>query len=131
LQDRDGLDVNLILFGLWLGAVRRVSLSDAALREVVAAFDPIRQSAILPLRALRRGLRQQVPEMASRLAAAELAAERLAQARLADLAVTLTREMSEGEVVPHANLAACLGNCADSPEAMTIRRELALLTRRG
>jgi uncharacterized protein (TIGR02444 family) len=132
LQDRDGLDVNLILFGLWLGAVHGAVLSEGALHDAVAALDPIRRSAILPLRDLRRALKTgPVPELGPRVAAAELAAERMAQARLAALAATLGQGGEDRGAVAEANLAACLGRHRDSPEAAVIRRELASLRRRG
>ena len=132
LQDRDGLDVNLILFGAWVGAVQGRYLDEAVLRDAVAALDPIRQSAILPLRQLRRALKRGTsPEIGSRIASAELAAERVAQGRLAAIVAAVTKRESSREAAVAANLAACLGKQSDSPEAAIIRRELASLQRRG
>src|SRR5438477_3720171 len=56
LQDRAGLDVNLILFALWRGA-SGLRLSHAELMVAERTAGPIRAAIVLPLRALRRELR--------------------------------------------------------------------------
>src|SRR5438067_8224725 len=57
LQDRAGCDVNLILFALWAGAVRRVRLDAAALAGAEAAVGDLRGGIVERLRALRRRLK--------------------------------------------------------------------------
>ena len=57
LQDRAGLDVNLILFALWLGVSGRCRLSRAGLATAERAARPIRAEIVEPLRALRRRLK--------------------------------------------------------------------------
>jgi uncharacterized protein (TIGR02444 family) len=52
LQDRAGLDVNLILFALWQGACGRRRLSHAELIAAERSAGPIRAAIVLPLRAL-------------------------------------------------------------------------------
>src|SRR5215510_7813899 len=57
LQDRDGLDVNLILFALWLGVVGRGPLDQANLAAAERAVRDIKTEIVEPLRALRRRLK--------------------------------------------------------------------------
>src|SRR5438105_8202307 len=57
LQDRSGRDVNLALFGLWLGVVRGAWLDAAGLTAAEAAIAPISAAVVTPLRRRRRQLR--------------------------------------------------------------------------
>jgi uncharacterized protein (TIGR02444 family) len=86
LQDRAGVDVNLLLFLVWLAASKRrlaaadVKMLDDKLREW-------RNLTIVPLRAMRRALKSDPPLVPAdtaevfrtRIKAAELEAERLQQ----------------------------------------------------
>jgi uncharacterized protein (TIGR02444 family) len=94
LQDESGVDVNLLLFLLWLAAGGRRLTAD----EVRGLDDRVRswrELTIIPLRALRRELkgRPTVVEAGkqeafrSRVKAAELEAERLQQEALYALAI--------------------------------------------
>jgi uncharacterized protein (TIGR02444 family) len=89
LQDRDGCDINLMLYALWCGAVRRTRLdaADFAAAEAIAA--PLRDAIMAPVRDLRRRLKPatetDTQELRSKVAALEFAAERRVQYRLADL----------------------------------------------
>src|SRR5215813_13964122 len=56
LQDRLGLDVNMLLYCCWAGAEgRRLSRED--LKAVEAVADPWQSEVVRPLRALRRRLK--------------------------------------------------------------------------
>jgi uncharacterized protein (TIGR02444 family) len=57
LQDRDGLDVNLMLFALWLGVSGHGRLTSDGLAAAERAIETVRTEIIEPLRALRRKLR--------------------------------------------------------------------------
>lgn len=84
LQDRHGLDVNLVLFAAWVGVSGRGRLSVADLAAAEAAIAPWRRDVIVPLRDLRRRLKGE-PDTASlyqSAKAAELDAEHVAQDRL-------------------------------------------------
>ncbi len=90
LQDRHGLDVNLLLYCCWAGACGRV-LSDAEVERLVAAVKPWRSAAVEPLRSLRRWLKDAEgarPDLAAsfreRVKALELEAERIEQQTLGD-----------------------------------------------
>jgi len=58
LQDRHGLDVNLLLFCLWAGACGR-ALTAAELDGLIAAVRPWQDGVVAPLRAVRRWLKAQ------------------------------------------------------------------------
>jgi uncharacterized protein (TIGR02444 family) len=86
LQDEAGVDVNVLLFAMWLGRQGR-SLTAADLRSVLATVDPWRLNVVVPLRTARRALKDGGSSFAeagsellrSRVKAAELESERLQQ----------------------------------------------------
>jgi len=89
LQDAHGLDVNLMLFALWLASKGRV-LTTADLVAADAAVGEWRREAVIPLRGVRRFLKEApealdaagVAALRTRVKAAELEAERLQQEAL-------------------------------------------------
>ncbi len=89
LQDGQGVDVNLLLFGLWLASEGR-ALSEGDLREADEQVADWRANAVVPLRGVRRLLREPPAVVAGEAAsalrdkvkAAELEAERLQQEAL-------------------------------------------------
>jgi uncharacterized protein (TIGR02444 family) len=128
LQDRDRLDVNLMLFALWLGVSGRGRLSSDGLALADRAISTIRVEIVEPLRALRRRLRRDpdadVQRLRESVKALELEAEKLAQRRLAG--------PSRGETSPADRLAAAHENFAlylgrkkvCGAEAVVIRKAL-------
>ena len=131
LQDRAGLDVNLILFVLWQGACGRRRLSHAELIAAERSAGPIRAAIVLPLRALRRELRSDrdadVQRLRERIKTLEIAAERIIQRRLARLAGTPASDVPPAAraAAVQANLAIVLGpKMADAAEATRIRQAL-------
>jgi len=58
LQDRVGLDVNLLLFCLWSGLERGVAFDREGFAPVVIAADAWNESVVQPIRAARRRLKQ-------------------------------------------------------------------------
>jgi uncharacterized protein (TIGR02444 family) len=86
LQDRFAVDVNLLLYLLWQ-ASRGRRLDAGEIGEVVARVEGWRQQVVLPLRAVRRFLKQPPPSWPAaeahifreRIKADELQAERLQQ----------------------------------------------------
>ena len=134
LQDRAGCDVNLVLFAVWLGAVRGHRLDQAQLAVAATAIAPISGDIVGPLRQLRRRLRSEpaadLQDLRRRLLALELAGERQVQYRLAEVAPVPIAE-GDRRKAAEANLALALGAAAQSQEAAVLRRALAALTRRG
>src|SRR5215470_2162570 len=92
LQDRLGVDVNLLLFCCWAGAEGR-ALSPADVAGVEAVTQPWQAEIIRPLRALRRRLKagfaalpdESVAAFRKRLVDLEIEGERIAQAAMAPL----------------------------------------------
>jgi uncharacterized protein (TIGR02444 family) len=93
LQDSCSVDVNLLLFLLWLAASGR-RLGVAEVKDLEAKASGWRETVVVPLRSLRRSLKGQaslvepgaVEAFRSRIKALELEAERLQQEALYELA---------------------------------------------
>jgi uncharacterized protein (TIGR02444 family) len=134
LQDRDGLDVNAILYALWLGLARGHAMKAADLVTAESAAAPLRDAVVVELRGLRRRLRAHpdadVQALRRRVQALEIAAERAVQQRLAG-SVRPSAEAGDRVETAGANLALCLGVAAGSAEAETIRAALVGFSRRA
>src|SRR6202521_5828523 len=114
LQDGCGVDVNILLFFLWLASTgQRIGLPEA--RAVCAQAGPWRDDVVVPLRTLRRKLkdgsalveRNMAELFRTRIKAVELESERLQQAALFALAAGLTTEGAPTvEAAARANVAA-------------------------
>jgi uncharacterized protein (TIGR02444 family) len=115
LQDRDGFDVNLVLFALWLGISGRGPLDGDVLAAAERIADRLRSDIVEPLRSLRRKLRHHPDDDVQRLRegvkALEIAGEKLVQLRLARLAGNASAKPSPTgrRAAAHANLALYLG----------------------
>ena len=136
LQDREGLDVNLMLFGLWIGVSRSRRLSDAELKLADRTVAGVRTDVVQPLRALRRRLRHHADADVQRLRegvmALELAGEKLVQTRLARIAGPPGEAASKAARVGVAqdNLARYLGpERARGAEAAALRQAIAAFMR--
>ena len=130
LQDRLGHDVNLMLFGLWLGLCEGRRLDAAALKRARAAMTPIHDAVVAPLRRLRRQLKDNpdpdIQALRRRVLALELAAERRVQARLAaSLASRRRAAAADRSAIAEANLRRILAADFAAPEAAALRRALA------
>lgn len=96
LQDLHGVDVNVMLFALWLARQGR-RLSRAEMHEIIDSAEPWRKQVVVPLRAVRRILKAPAEAagkgahaldataalaLREKIKAAELEAERLQQETL-------------------------------------------------
>ncbi|MDB5651300.1 MAG: hypothetical protein JWL62_2820 [Hyphomicrobiales bacterium] len=89
LQDSSGVDVNVLLFSLFLGSQGR-ALSAADVGDVVEMIEPWRRDVVVSLRAARRALKEPpapfegpaVEALRKSAKAAELEAERIQQEML-------------------------------------------------
>ena len=86
LQDGSGVDVNVMLFGLFAASQGRlIALAD--MQAIIASIEPWRLGAVVPLRGVRRFLKetpqgfegQDIPALRQRVKMMELEAERLQQ----------------------------------------------------
>lgn len=133
LQDRDGCNINLILFGLWCGVVLRHELGAAELAEAEGVAAAAQEVAV-EVRKLRRCLKPAAEAtlqgLRRRCAMLELAAERVVQKRLADAAAPPS-VAADGLAAAAANLALYLGpDRARCAEATFLREALAALVSR-
>lgn len=111
LQDRAGVDVNLLLFCLWAGR-SRIVLRPTTVKAALAVSNEWRSHIVEPLRSVRRHLKD--PAQASmvlralreRVLALELQAERLQQDALYALAEAVPRQDGERAMIGADNLAA-------------------------
>jgi uncharacterized protein (TIGR02444 family) len=112
LQDRERLDVNLILFAIWVGISGRGRLDRNAVMAADCAICEVRTEIVQPLRTLRRKLAKHpdadVQELRQGLKALELASEKMVQTRLARLARPVCATGAD-ITSAHANLAVYLG----------------------
>ena len=137
IQDRAARDVNLMLFGLWLGACRGRLLTAGELAGAEAAMSLIAGAAVAPLRRLRRQLKAAIdPDLAAlrrRITALEIAAEKRVQYRLAAHCSGMSGALSECDrlAAAQANLALYLAGETGSDEAGVLRQALASLIRRA
>lgn len=128
LQDRGGHNVNLVIFGLWLGVCEGLRLDAAALARAKAAIARLDSAAVAPLRRLRRALKDDpdpdLRDLRRRVLSLEIAAERRVQARLAGI-VKRAGTAADRQAAAAANLRLVLGADAASNEAELLRRAIA------
>jgi uncharacterized protein (TIGR02444 family) len=115
LQDESGVDVNLLFFLLWNASLKR-QLSPAELQSVDSHVAGWRQTAVIPLREIRRALKSAAgliePGAAelfrTRIKGLELEAERLQQETLFDLSqsTALGERADSAQAAARANFAA-------------------------
>ncbi len=137
LQDRRGVDVNMMLCCAWAGG-RGQTLSAADLARLITVARPWQTEVVAPLRAVRRHLKAAAPEFApesapgpaidqlrARLKDAELAAEAVEQRMLFDaLAGTAARGTP---AVAGANMVAYLEILDITPDATDVAGLAAIL----
>ena len=135
LQDRDGFDVNLVLFALWHGISGRGALGADALAAAEQVAGTLRSEIVEPLRGLRLKLRHHpdgdVQRLREGVKELEIAGEKLVQERLARLAGNRSaKTCPEGwRAAAHANLALYLGGeGAHSEQAAVIEEALDAFT---
>lgn len=125
LQDEHGFDVNLLLFCLWIADVQQKSLDRASIDRLRAATAPWMDDVVIPLRTIRRRLKQFHADQVSAAEAegcrriikdAELEGERIEQlilVRALDLAAAQRfgspREAAEASFAAYAEALAAPG----------------------
>ena len=115
LQDRNGSNVNLMLYALWLGMSGRGSLDGGLLAAAAQTAGALGSEIVEPLRALRRKLRHHpdgdVQKFREAVKTLELAGEKLIQQHLARLCPRARTSMPVADrvAVARGNLALYLG----------------------
>ncbi len=97
VQERYGIDVNLLLFCSWLGAERGVLMTVEDFANCRAAVHEWHERAVKPLRAARREMKglSGVEPLRTQVKGLELEAERIEQARLFEFALSKWPEASD------------------------------------
>lgn len=138
LQDRDGRDVNLMLFALWLGLSGRPLFTSPAVAAAEREVATIRAEIAEPLRRVRRRLKREpapdIQDLRRRIEALEIEAEKAAQLRLAATAGVATNGLPLAARLSAAagNLATYLGPVSTaSAEAAALLRSLAAFAQEG
>jgi uncharacterized protein (TIGR02444 family) len=140
LQEKAGVDVNLLLFLLWHATQKR-ALSPAEIADIERRIAPWRNMTVIPLRTMRRALKSPptlVPGAGAELfrtkiKAIELEAERLQQEAMHELACPspLGVEASSLEEAARANVAAYAAVCGGALVQPAIETLLAALAGRA
>jgi uncharacterized protein (TIGR02444 family) len=116
LQDRLDVDVNVVLFAAYLGAVRAETLTTAGLVVTLGRVGDWHREVVLPLRSVRRRLKVHPADVPTATAAAQLRAdlqrleidaEMIELAELGDLAANEARPSASGTSTERA--AAAIG----------------------
>ncbi len=111
LQGRLDVDVNVVLFAAYVGAVRAESLTDAGLVAALARVGDWHRAVVLPLRSVRRRLKVETSPAAVQLRAnlqrLEIDAEMVELVELGALAVDEARPSASGTSTERA--AAAIG----------------------
>ncbi|GGF80315.1 hypothetical protein GCM10007301_45530 [Azorhizobium oxalatiphilum] len=110
LQERRGLDVNVLLFAAYVGAVRGLTLAAADLERVHAAVAPWHRDVVRSLRAVRKGLKtgpspapnRTTDALRAKVQAIEIEAELIELSELGTLAATLNGASAQGDVQARA-----------------------------
>jgi uncharacterized protein (TIGR02444 family) len=130
LQDTLGADVNVLLFCAWLGAAHGRALTAEDIAAIEAAVQPWRDTAIRPLRAVRRDIKalpdstdETIAALRKDVAALELRAEQIEQAMLYRLMPMLTASPAKttAEAI-HRNVSVFLARTAPAPSEVSAPR---------
>ncbi len=120
LQDRLGVDVNLVLFCLWMGANGQ-TMTPAAMRLAAGLSRVWTVNVVAPLRGVRRFLKPlELPQFRGAVARVELAAERVEQDvlwRIAPRGMRTARRSRGDARYAAANLARYIGYWPRGPRA--------------
>ena len=127
LQDRHGIDINMLLFCAFVGAVHGAIISERDVRDALSLIGAWNANVVRVLRQVRRELKLfaadpspvQVAagELRMSVKAAELGAEQIEQAMLETFAATCLAnwQLAEPALAAAANVRTLLTICGDPP----------------
>ena len=134
LQDRHGIDINMLLFCAFVGAVHGAIISEHHMRDAVSLITAWNASVVRALRQVRRELKLfaadpspiqlAARELRTSVKAAELGAEQIEQAMLETFAATRLADwqLAEPASAATANVRTLLTACGDpTPSQLPIK----------
>lgn len=131
VQERLGINVNVLLYAAWLGAARGIILQDAELRMIDDAVEGWTAEVVQPLRAVRRRLKVMpqiedpaVQAVRKQVTQAELSAEQIQQAMLYRLTDDLGRSSAGSNAAARGNVMAILASTNAGASAFPMQRLL-------
>jgi uncharacterized protein (TIGR02444 family) len=114
LQVRFNVDVNILLFCVWLGT-ERIALGEKEFAAIDAQVERWHQAVVRPLRAVRQSMkllpeqsRQECSDLRKMVASAELRAEQLEEALLVESAGEIAHGSAESQDAIEENVLAFL-----------------------
>lgn len=127
LQERHGLDVNLILYFIWLGIARGFQISHSDVAATIVSIAAWHDTVVRPLRAVRtemKGNAMGAPDdlgdaLRNRIKVAELDAERIEQQILQRQNLSNAPDARPGLPVARENLYAYLENLGIERDSAT------------
>lgn len=127
LQDRFGVDVNLLLAAAYLGAVRGSTLSAAVLADLSSHVDSWHRDVVSALREVRRRLKSGPPPapdtrttaLREKVKSLEVEAEMIELSELGELVARLHLAAADGDKVQRAAAAMNAVVAAGAPHAVT------------
>lgn len=129
IQDRLGVDVNILLYVAWLGATRGVTLDHADIARIGNAAADWSADVVQPLRAVRRKLKlapvigdPAVQALRKQVAKAELFSEQIEQALLYRLADAMSGAGTGSDAAVRNNVSALLAVHGTDLETFPLRR---------
>jgi uncharacterized protein (TIGR02444 family) len=116
LQDQCGVDVDVLLFAAFVGAVQGRAFGREHLAVALERVGPWQRDVVEPLRAVRRRLKEGPPPapgtrtsaLRERIKQIELDAEMIELAELADVATRLDASTADGDAIERATAAMTL-----------------------
>lgn len=131
LQDRFGVDVNVLLFATWLGAERGLLLTPEHFARIEATIGEWQHDVLAPVRKIRRRIKAMADRdetLYREIKVAELKLEQVEQAKLHALAATLQGRIEPRQNAIRANLEALVRRAgADNVPAALIAAAIAQL----
>ena len=126
LQDRFGVDVNVLLAAAYLGAVRARALSPAVLSDMSAHVDAWHREIVVGLRDVRRRLKSGPPpapdtrttDLREKLQALEVEAEMIELNELGTVVGRVVLPAADGDAAHRASLAIRVVVTAGAPESL-------------
>ena len=131
LQTTLNIDVNVLLFCAWLGAERKIALSEDDFTAIDACVEQWHETVVRPLRSVRQSMKlhpaisnQDVIDLRKQVAALELRAEQIEQAQLFEMADEIARDHETSLDAIVSNVSSYLRRHGDAADNITVPKRM-------